>query len=117
MDFPKRLRELRTEREISQEDLAAELNLGKSTISSYEIQGKQPNFQTLVDLADYFNVSTDYLLGVTPIRERYSEEQIKFLQGKGNKELLEYLEARTYPEDKAIEGLLTSILEIIQNKK
>lgn len=63
--FNKIIKKLRTEKEISQEDLGKILNLSKSTISLYESNKREPDFKTLEMFADFFNVTTDYLLGRT----------------------------------------------------
>lgn len=59
----KRLKDLRVKRGISQEELARSLNLTKSTICCYEKGLRVPTLETLVNLADFFEVSVDYLLG------------------------------------------------------
>ena len=69
MIFPKRLKRLRTEKDVSQEELGNILNLSKSTISLYESGKREPDYNTLNKIAQYFNVSTDYLLGNSDIRE------------------------------------------------
>ncbi len=61
--FSKRLKQLRTERKISQEELGTLFNLSKSTISLYESGKREPDYNTLTKLADYFKVTTDFLLG------------------------------------------------------
>lgn len=60
-----RLKELRTSRKISQVKLAMDLNLSQNTISRYETGEREADYDTLVAIADYFNVSVDYLLGRT----------------------------------------------------
>lgn len=67
--FPKRLRELRNEKNISQEDFGKVFNLSKSTISLYESGRREPDYETLNNFAKYFNCSTDYLLGNSDTRE------------------------------------------------
>ncbi|HII4461556.1 helix-turn-helix domain-containing protein [Clostridium perfringens] len=63
--FYKRLRQLRESKELSQKDLADILKVGPSTVSMWE-QGKRiPDSDMLIILANYFNVSIDYLLGRT----------------------------------------------------
>ena len=57
-----RLYELRKKRHMSQVRLAIELNLSQNTISRYETGERQADYETLILLADYFNVSIDYLL-------------------------------------------------------
>ena len=62
--FSKTLKELRNNIGISQRCLAKEIGLGKSSISSWEQGSRIPNIYEIVQLAKYFNVSTDYLLGL-----------------------------------------------------
>lgn len=57
-----RLRELRKARGISQLKLAMDLNTNQNTISRYETGEREPGIAEIIALADYFNVSTDYLL-------------------------------------------------------
>lgn len=63
--FSSRLIALRKERGLTQAELAQRVHLQRSTLSGYETEGKEPNFETLCALADYFDVTTDYLLGVS----------------------------------------------------
>ena len=57
-----RLKFLREKRGISQVRLAIELNLSQNSISRYETGQREMDYSTLIKVADYFNVSTDYLL-------------------------------------------------------
>ena len=57
------LRELRKKRGISLKELGEIIGVAESTVSLYENEKRQPDFSTLKKLADYFNVTTDYLLG------------------------------------------------------
>ena len=57
-----RLLELRKKRGISQLKLAMDLNMNQNIISSYENGEREADYKTLIQLADYFNVSIDYLL-------------------------------------------------------
>ena len=61
--FGNRLRQLRKEANLTQKDLAAKLGLAFSTISMYERGIREPDFETTEAIADYFNVSMDFLLG------------------------------------------------------
>ena len=58
-----KIRELRKEKGITQEQLADAVNVKKYTIGDWERNRTEPNITTLVAMADYFEVSTDYLLG------------------------------------------------------
>ena len=64
-----RLREVRKARGISQLKLALDLNTNQNTISRYETGAREADYKTLLIFADYFNVSIDYLLGRTDIKE------------------------------------------------
>lgn len=66
MDFAKRLKELRLARGLSQEQLAKELNLVKSSISMYEQGKRKPSFEVLEAIADFFNVNLDTLIDKVP---------------------------------------------------
>ena len=63
MNFGDRLRILIDERGITQKELASQLNIAPSTVSSYVQNTLEPDFATLKSLAIYFSVSIDYLLG------------------------------------------------------
>lgn len=60
-----RLKELRKKRRLSQITLAMELNMNQNSISRYENGEREADYATLIAIADYFNVSVDYLLGRT----------------------------------------------------
>ena len=64
MTFGERLRELRTNRKMSQKDLAARIGIAKSAISFYESDERLPSYDMLIKIARTFNVTTDYLLGI-----------------------------------------------------
>ena len=60
-----RLKELRKKKGISQLRLATDLNTTQNTISRYETGEREPGIDELIKIADYFNVSVDYLIGRT----------------------------------------------------
>lgn len=63
--FNERLRELREDSNLTQTALAKELFIDQRSLSFYEIGKYEPNLDTLIRIAIFFNVSTDYLLGLT----------------------------------------------------
>ena len=67
-----RLRYLRREKKMSQAALAEAIGVAQSSITSYERDERKPSYEVLCLLADYFNVSTDYLLGRTDVPHMYS---------------------------------------------
>lgn len=58
-----RLRELRTQKGLSQPKLAEHIGTVRSTICQYEKGTREPDIATIIKLADFFDVSVDYLLG------------------------------------------------------
>lgn len=65
MEFGNRLKELRQQHGLTQAELANFLDLGATAISNYESNRNEPSFDKLVQLATYFDVSCDYLLGTS----------------------------------------------------
>ena len=63
--FCERLRELRNKAGLVQEDVAHDLNIRYSTYRRYETGGTEPTVSAAARIADYFNVSLDYLAGRT----------------------------------------------------
>lgn len=57
-----RLKEIRKTKGISQLKLATDLNTNQNTISRYETGEREPGIAELIRIADYFNISVDYLL-------------------------------------------------------
>lgn len=64
-DFARVLRVLRTNIGLSQQALADKLGISKSAINMYERGEREPSFETLEIIADFFNIDIDYLLGRT----------------------------------------------------
>lgn len=62
-----RLKQLRKDKNLTQTELGNKINVTKVSISGYESGNRSPDTDTLQRLADYFEVSTDYLLGRTDI--------------------------------------------------
>jgi transcriptional regulator with XRE-family HTH domain len=69
MDLGKRLRELRLEKGLNQIDVANILGIERSTYGKYETGDSSPDYEKLLKLADFYNVSTDYILGKTNIKD------------------------------------------------
>ncbi|MDI6601641.1 MAG: helix-turn-helix transcriptional regulator [Thermoanaerobacteraceae bacterium] len=60
--FGDKLRKLRKERHLTQRELAAKLSISRSALSLYESNKREPDFATLKKIADFFDISLDYLL-------------------------------------------------------
>lgn len=62
MYFAEVLKSLREKNHMTQTDLAKHTNLARSTIAGYEKKYRQPSYEILIMLADFFHVSIDYLI-------------------------------------------------------
>ena len=60
-----RIKELREARKLNQQGLAAELNVSQAMISKYELGISEPDISTIRKIAEFFGVSSDYLLEIT----------------------------------------------------
>ncbi|PFE50772.1 transcriptional regulator [Bacillus cereus] len=67
--FGTRLNTLRKERKLRQEDMAKQLGIARTTYAMYEQGNREPDYNTLIKLATFFEVSIDYLLGTTELRQ------------------------------------------------
>ena len=65
MDIYQRIKELRKEKGISQTELAKAINHSQSTITDWENRKKRPTADAIIALAKFFDVTTDYLLGLS----------------------------------------------------
>ena len=66
-----RLRDLRESCDLKQKDIAQALNIHAHTYSNYELGIRTIPFDILIELAEFYNTSADYLLGLTNIKEPY----------------------------------------------
>ena len=66
--FPTRLRELLAPKGVTITALADKLEISRQAVSQYQDGSTQPNLQSLAEIAKYFGVSTDWLLGLTDMR-------------------------------------------------
>ncbi len=80
MSFGERLKQLREQKGLIQQDIADLLKVGRATIAGYETKGKQPDYEKLNKLADFFNVSIDYLLGRELTQENKTYEQERYIE-------------------------------------
>lgn len=71
-----RIKQLRAEKKYSQQQLADRIKVARSTIAMWETGGSEPDNTTLLQLADIFGVSTDYLLGKTDEKKADTSEDV-----------------------------------------
>lgn len=83
-DFGTVLKQLRKSHNLTQEELGLNIGLSKAVISKYENSMGYPTFDMLIQIADYFGVTTDYLLGVAKNKtidvSSLNETQIEAIQ-------------------------------------
>lgn len=90
--FADRLKVLRQERELTQAELADKLNIGRSALAMYESGKRIPKYKTIDVIADFFNVSADYLRGKISSKHGYvlsykeQEEWLKRVKAKAARE-------------------------------
>lgn len=126
--FAERLKALRDEKAASQYEVGKAIGKVPATISAYEVGKIQPGLDDLIKLAIFFDVSTDYLLGISSFRRQKDREIIHRVSGDvpellvlyetltsiidtiislhdSNSEILSILESREYPYGHDIEYL------------
>lgn len=72
--FGERLKSLRKKKGLTIEQVAEMLELGRSTYAGYETEGRKPQLETIIKLAQFYNTSADYILGLTDNPQSREEE-------------------------------------------
>lgn len=67
--MPNRIKELRTEKKITQLQLSIALGVTQETISAYEHDHHFPSLSSLISMSNIFDASMDYIMGLSPIRQ------------------------------------------------
>ncbi len=70
ISFSGRFKNLRLEQGLSQKQLADALNISKSSINMYERGEREPSFETVAAISEFFQADTDYLLGKSPYKNK-----------------------------------------------
>ena len=70
-----RIRDLREDNDLTQQQVANYLNIRQNTYSQYETGSRQIPLEILIALANLYKTSTDYLLGITDIKTPYPKEK------------------------------------------
>lgn len=116
--FKDMLKYLRNREGLSQAELAQKIGLGTSTISMYEVGKREPDFETLETIADFFNVDMNFLLGKTGSENRISltsrdERDIEKILDSTREQLLTQ-EGLMFEGDPATPEAIDSILSAMQ---
>lgn len=120
--FSERLIQLRKDKELTQSELARALDVGNSTIAMWETGKRTPSYSGYEEIADYFNVDMDYLLGKQDAENRYQELIKAIEQGQligqiaSDKELLAKIEMLlALSKDK--QDIVFNQIEFLYNQK
>lgn len=70
-----RIKELREDANMRQDELAKKLNISRQAIANWETERGEPSISFLLQLAEFFNVSMDYLCGYTGIKVSYYKDK------------------------------------------
>ena len=125
----KNLKSLRTEQNISQQQLANVIGVSQQSVNKYENHSVEPDIDITIKIADYFSVSVDYLIGRTEIRQLtsvYTEENFTFEEinlikkyreaNSREKEIIQFILKNNAPQLKRISStalMLTSFQQFI----
>lgn len=106
--FNMRLKELRLANGLTQKELAKSIEVGRTTISEYESGKIVPKHEGLLKLANYFNVSVDYLTGVSdePATRQHNEHELDKLLNT-----LDYILMNEYDSPVRYEGVILNTYE------
>ena len=115
VDFSSRLTNLRKEKKILQADVAKKIGVARATYGAYEQGNRQPDFETLEKIADFFGVTTDYLLGRTNKLETNinADDEAAFQAFANNPNLNTFYKELPQSDEEAVERL-REIWEIIK---
>lgn len=99
--FHERVAELRRKNLLTQKELAESLKLNRTTYAHYE-KDREPEYKTLVNIADFFNVTTDFLLGrdtfIKNVISANSSEQLELLERSRNLKQQDYYYVNLFME-------------------
>lgn len=88
MNFGKRLANLREKNDWSQDKISKKLNISQQSYSKYETNRNEPDMKTIVNISKLFNVSTDYLLGLTKFKEPVND----LMKNPTNSEIIDHID-------------------------
>lgn len=91
MRFGDKIKNLRTDADLKQKEVAEILKVSRSSISSYEQNKNQPDLHAVIELAKLFNVSTDYLLGLSEYKTSWVDETECIFTNSDNVKIVELL--------------------------
>lgn len=113
MKTGEKIRYLRTKNNITSKELSKILDISESSISLYENGKRTPSIELIIKIADFFKVSTDFLLGVSdnPIKVSQHDSEIDFSEVL--EDIITFLNTQNYIifDGKDVEGNMVLILK------
>ncbi|MER1249811.1 helix-turn-helix domain-containing protein [Bacillus sp. C10(2022)] len=111
--FNKKLIALRKSKKLTQEEMASKIGVHRGTYANYERGNRQPDYETLIKIADFFEVSIDYLLRKETQEKTINEEAKKILNDPKT-----FIAARDGEvTDEILQAALEIITEQLKNKR
>ncbi|MCY8409017.1 helix-turn-helix domain-containing protein [Bacillus haynesii] len=111
--FNKKLIALRKSKKLTQEEMASKIGVHRGTYANYERGNRQPDYETLIKIADFFEVSIDYLLRKETQEKIINEEAKKILNDPKT-----FIAARDGEvTDEIVQAALEIIAEQLKNKR
>lgn len=107
------LKQLRTQRGLGQKELASALHCSVPTISAYETGRNEPDLDTLIAIAGFYGISTDYLLGLTDLPDPADKPRM-ICKGYPLSRFLRLLD-KLSAQDRAFLGYILRLLEMQVN--
>lgn len=109
-----RIRELRMKKGMSQRELGNQIGTAQQTISRLEAENYSPPADLIINLAEFFDVSIDYLLGCSDYKERYEDRNSLDSKWEEYREFLKKYDKFGEVNKKTLEILLERLLETEQ---
>lgn len=103
------LKKLREEAGVSQKALADAIGVSQQSVNKYENHNIEPDIETLIRIADYFDTSVDYLIGHTTVRRKIIETYAFELSDEERFHILKYQRLNTIQKD-CVNTLMDSYL-------
>lgn len=113
--FSERLKELRTERGLTQENLSKALNYTQSNICEWERGTVEPKLSAIISMAKYFQVSVDFLLGISDEFETPLSASMEIL--RDDNEVLELFHEMSVGQKKMLIAYAEGLLGVETNSK
>lgn len=114
--FSERLKYLRLRKGMTQEEVAEKLELSRFAVQKYESAEREPNFATLAKIADFFDVSTDYLLSRVVVETPRVHDKLSYITEFIAK-IEDDIDSPFFTVSKVIEQTFDSIIELSDEER